>query len=223
VLLICRVNCDPLVGSRLRHILVSLFSSSYNLFSVVARSLSVGDPDQKLVTPTIPALRQVVSAHFVYILGERKMRVHHCHAAMLSPVSLNTHWIAKHAQLLSSSGTTQAVRIRFRIFRYTLSSHSYIIFPSGGEPLALKLSCPNPSSTFSTLCPRSFRDGSSPAYTLLSGFDVISAVQSVASVARRKAVQLMTRQKSGEAGLLRSLVGGKFSLLPRRSSSQRPC
>jgi hypothetical protein len=29
--------------------------------------------------------------------------------------------------------------------------------------------------------------------------------------------------KSGEAGLSRSLVEGKFLLLPRRSSSQRPC
>jgi hypothetical protein len=122
------------------------------------------------------------------------MRVHHCRAAMLSLVSLHIHWIAKHAQLLSSSGATQAVRIRFRIFRYTLSSHSYIIFPSGGEPLALKLFCPDPSYTFSALCPGSFRDGSSPAYTLLSGFGVISAAHSVASVARRKAVKLVTHQ-----------------------------
>jgi hypothetical protein len=236
VLLICRVNCDPLISSRLRHILVSLFSSSYNLSSVVARSLSVGDPDQKLVTPTISASRQVVSAQVCRVitppssrqylcipLGVRKMRVYHCHAAMLSPVFLHTHWSAKHARLLSSSGTTQTVRIRFRIFRYTLSSHSYIILPSRGEPLALKLFCPDPSYTFSALCPGSFRDGSSPAYTLLSGFGVVSAAQSVASVARRKAVKLMTRQKSGEAGLSESLMGGKYLLLPRRSSSQRPC
>jgi hypothetical protein len=142
------------------------------------------------------------------------VHVYHCRAAMLSPVSLNTHWIAKHAQLLTSSGTTQAVRIRFRIFRYTLSSHSYIIFPSGGEPLVLKLFCPDPSSTFSALCPGSFRDGSSPAYTLLSGFGVISAAHSVASVARRKAVKLVTHQNQVKQASRESRGGQVFGAAP---------
>jgi hypothetical protein len=151
------------------------------------------------------------------------MRVHQCRAAMLSPVSLNTHWIAKHAQLLSSSGTTQTVRIRFRIFRYTLSSHSYIIFPSGGEPLALKLFCPDPSFTFSALCPGSFRDG--PSHGLYPALrvrrDQCCSICGISGPAEGR--QTDDPSKSGEAGLSRSLVEGKYLLLPRRSNSQRPC
>jgi hypothetical protein len=139
---------------------------------VVARSLSVGDPDQKLVTPTIFASRQFVSAQVCRVITPPSSRQYLC---------------------IHLECETCAVVI---IIGYNTSSAHTVshFFRSRGEPLALKLFCPDPSSTFSALCPGSFRDGSFPAYTLLSGFGVISAAQSVASVAWRKAVKLMTRQ-----------------------------
>jgi hypothetical protein len=134
---------------------------------VVARSLSVGDPDQKLVTPTIFASSQFVSDQVCWVITPPSCL----------PVSLHTFWECERrvfiivvlpyfCQYLCIHVGVQNMRGCYHhwvqhkqcAYGFAFSGTPHLLTatsfsPSQGELLALKLFCPDPSSTFSAICP----------------------------------------------------------------------